>query len=123
MEFYSNQINVIELERQDAFDIGWKSFLVIVIVLWYLFKQANPVYLLDFATFEPPEEWKLTSEELMTIMKAQGCFTEDSLAFLERMLSQSGCGPSTAWPPGTVQCLRGLPADTSAEAARLESEV
>jgi len=122
MEFYNNQINVIELERQDAFDIGWKSFLVIVIVLWYLFKQANPVYLLDFATFEPPEEWKLTSEELMTIMKAQGCFTEDSLAFLERMLSQSGCGPSTAWPPGTVQCLRGLPADTSAEAARLESE-
>jgi hypothetical protein len=73
---------------------------------------------------------QLTSEELMTIMKAQGCFTEDSLAFLERMLSQvisiyahlpdhachyvtvilihtlvisqSGCGPSTAWPPGML---------------------
>jgi len=122
MEFYNNEMTIIELQRQDAVALGWKTFLVIAIVLWYLFKQENPVYLLDFATFEPPEDWKLTSDQLMSIMRGQGTFTEDSLAFLERMLSQSGCGPSTAWPPGTVQCLRGLPADTSAEAARLESE-
>ena len=59
----------------------------------------------------------------MQIMKFQDCFTDESLDFLSRMLQQSGVGPSTAWPPGTVQCLEGKRADTSAEAARKESEV
>ncbi len=116
-------MSIIELKGPVAFDLGWKTMAMLAALIWYATHREKPVYLLDFCTFEPPESWKLTAEQLMTIMRAQGCFTEDSLEFLARMLKQSGCGPATAWPPGTVQCLEGLPADRSAEAARKESEV
>ena len=71
----------------------------------------------------PPASWKLSPQQLMEVMAAQKCFSGESLAFLERMLTQSGCGPSTAWPPGITRCLQGLEQDTSVEAARKESEV
>jgi|TARA_B110000090_G_scaffold16322_1_gene16309 3-ketoacyl-CoA synthase len=60
----------------------------------------------------------------MKIMRAQNCFTEESLIFLAKMLKNSGCGPSTAWPPGIVKCLSGdnIPSDVSIEAARSEAE-
>ena len=104
-------------------DLGWKTMSIFALLLWYITRKEQPVYLLDFSCFEPPADWKVSQEQLMQIMKFQGCFTEESLDFLSRMLQQSGVGPSTAWPPGTVQCLEGKVADTSAEAARKESEV
>ena len=114
---------MIELQKPVAFDLGWKSMAILALVLWYFTHRSKPVYLIDFTTFEPPADWKMTQDELMEIMRRQGCFTEDSLDFLQRMLVQSGVGNSTAWPPGTVQCLKGLKADTSADAARKEAEV
>jgi len=96
---------------------------ILALVIWYITQREQPVYLIDFSTFEPPDEWKVTPDQLMQIMRAQNCFTEESVEFLDRMLKQSGCGPRTAWPPGTVQCLEGKTADTTAEAARKESEV
>ena len=108
----------------------------------YFLHRDKAVYVLDFTTFEPPESWKLSQAEILEILRREGTFTEESLAFQERMLAQSGVGPATAWPPGIVKVLRGpdLDADLSspeaaatagpgcvrdhsAEAARKESEV
>lgn len=115
-------MEILELQRKDALGLGWKTVLVLAISLWYLLHREKPVYLLDFATFEPPEDWKVSPEQLLDIMRFQDCFSEDSIGFLDRMLKHSGCGPSTAWPPGIVRCLKGEPADRTAEAARKESE-
>ncbi|GMH57271.1 hypothetical protein TrRE_jg1772, partial [Triparma retinervis] len=41
---------------------------------------------------------------------------------MKRILGRSGTGQATAWPPGIVQCLRGLPTDNSIEASRAEAE-
>lgn len=121
--FYLNQSEYFKLPRDLAVAVGWKAAAVLGIAVWYLHYTASPVYLLDFSTFEPPEEWKVSPEKLIDIMKAQGCFTPESIEFMSKMLAHSGCGPSTAWPPGIVQCLKGFKADRSAEAARKESEV
>jgi 3-ketoacyl-CoA synthase len=114
---------VFESNKPLVVDLGWKTMSIFALLLWYITRREQPVYLLDFSCFEPPADWKVSQEQLMQIMKFQGCFTDESLDFLSRMLQQSGVGPSTAWPPGTVQCLEGKAADTSAEAARKESEV
>ena len=120
--FFYGQSPLLSLPRDLVVSIGWKAGVLLLVAVWYLHYTSSPVYLLDFSTFEPPEEWKVSHEQLIEIMKNQGCFTPDSLEFMAKMLAHSGCGPSTAWPPGIVKCLEGHPADRSAEAARKESE-
>jgi predicted naringenin-chalcone synthase len=56
-------------------------------------------------------------------MKMQGYYNEESLAFMSRMLTQSGCGPKTAWPPGIIQCFQGQKIEQSVEASRKEAEI
>lgn len=120
----TNEVFNISLEKLVVFDLGWKSMLLCFIVLWLLNRRENAVYLLDFTTFEPPQSWKLTAEELLDVMRAQKCFTDESIAFQEKLMKQSGVGPSTAWPPGITRCREnGLKSDRSAAAARAESEV
>lgn len=106
-----------------AFELGWKAAALIAVVALYFSRRRREVYLVDFTTFEPPDHWRLSPEQILTIMRSQGVFTEESIAFLERLLSQSGCGPLTAWPPGILRCLEGLPQDYSFEGARREAEI
>eukprot|EP00428_Durinskia_dybowskii_P064343 CAMPEP_0170377026 /NCGR_PEP_ID=MMETSP0117_2-20130122/12047_1 /TAXON_ID=400756 /ORGANISM="Durinskia baltica, Strain CSIRO CS-38" /LENGTH=545 /DNA_ID=CAMNT_0010632285 /DNA_START=123 /DNA_END=1760 /DNA_ORIENTATION=- len=122
-ELLVNDMTIVEVERKEALGFALKAIAVTIILLWYLSTKEKTVFLLDFSTFEPPEEWKCTSEQIMEMLRAQGCFTEESLKFQERMLAQSGVGPATAWPPGITQCLKGELRDSSTEAARQESEV
>lgn len=81
------------------------------------------MFLLDFATFEAPESWKVTPEQTIDLMRRQKCFSEESVQFMERMLNQSGVGPATAWPPGINRCFKDEPYDSSIEASREEAEV
>lgn len=105
-------------------DMSWRSTLLGLCLVWYLARHHHPVYLVDFVTFEPPDSWRLTHEQLMTCMRRQRCFTEESISFLKRILDKSGTGQRTAWPPGITQCLNSesATADQSVEAARKESE-
>ena len=75
---------------------------LLALIVWYINQGEKQVFLVDFSCFEPPDSWKVSHEQLMQMMRAQDCFTEESLGFLSRMLQQSGCGPSTAWPPGQL---------------------
>jgi len=97
------------------------TFAVLVIAVWYMRRQ-NPVYLLSFATFQAPDSWKCSHKDISQIMKRQGCFTEQSLEFMDRILERSGTGQATAWPPGIVQSLNGEKADRSMAASRQEAE-
>lgn len=105
-------------------DMSWRSTLLGLCLVWYMARHHRPIYLVDFVTFEPPDSWRLTHEELMTCMQRQRCFTEESILFLKRILDKSGTGQRTAWPPGITQCLKddSKTADQSVEAARKESE-
>ena len=99
---------------------------LIICVLWWATHRHNPIYLLDFATYKPPASWKVSQEDVMEIMRRKKCFTQESLDFMERILTNSGTGPSTAWPPGILKLLRSddknLTADQTEEGAREEAE-
>lgn len=96
--------------------------LVLAICAWII-RRDNPIYLLSFATFKAPDEWKCSHEDIMEMMRRQNCFNRESLNFMQRILDRSGTGPATAWPPGIVQCLQeGTKADRSIAASRKEAE-
>jgi hypothetical protein len=114
--FWLNEVPSIQLERVAVFDLGWQSFLVLALIIFVLKRTENAIYLVDFACFEPPESWRLSPAQIMDCLKAQQCFTQQSLDFMERMLERSGCGPKTAWPPAILKvcaclqaCLPALP--------------
>lgn len=95
--------------------------LVLVVIGWIL-TNDNPIYMLAFSTFKAPDSWKVTHDKFVEMMKLQGCFTDESVAFMARLIARSGTGQSTAWPPGIVQCLDGKKSDRSIEASRKEAE-
>jgi len=98
------------------------TFVVLVVIGW-IARMDNPVYLLSFATFKAPDKWKVSHEEIVEMMRRQKCFNEESINFMARLLVRSGTGQSTAWPPGIVQCLEeGKEPSRSIEMSRKEAE-
>lgn len=121
--FWVTEVPTIQLERVAVFDLGWQSMLVIALIIFVLKRTEKSVYLVDFACFQPPETWRLSPQQILDCLKAQQCFTQESLDFMERMLERSGCGPKTAWPPAILKVLKGEPLHTGTEEAREESRV
>jgi hypothetical protein len=105
-----------------------------ILMLFYLFVhfRSRPVYLLDFACFDPPESWQVSHEGdfasavplcrrpgrwfvnlvstcvlmragIMKAMAQTKKFSQESLDFLARMLSTGNTGPNTHWPPYIVK--------------------
>jgi len=95
-------------------ELQWIAPVFVVMVGALLLRRGRSVYLIDFATFEPPESWKVTHEELVTILRnvathrrASGlsAFDEADIEFQAKVLRASGTGQTTAWPPAIVRYL------------------
>eukprot|EP00557_Chaetoceros_sp_GSL56_P002163 CAMPEP_0176500598 /NCGR_PEP_ID=MMETSP0200_2-20121128/13653_1 /TAXON_ID=947934 /ORGANISM="Chaetoceros sp., Strain GSL56" /LENGTH=544 /DNA_ID=CAMNT_0017899309 /DNA_START=603 /DNA_END=2237 /DNA_ORIENTATION=+ len=114
--------SILSLRKEALFSPAVEACFVSLVVMILIVKMDNPTYLLSFATFKAPKEWKVSHEQIIEMMKRQGCFTEDSLDFMQRLLERSGTGQSTAWPPGIVRTLEGKPPDRSIEGSRREAE-
>jgi len=122
-ELLFKQVTMVTSIRKEAiFSPAVEGTFVVLVILGWILTMDNPIYLMSFATFHAPDSWKLTHDQIIETMKIQGCFTEDSIKFMSRLLERSGTGQQTAWPPGIVQSLHGKPADRSIEASRKEAE-
>lgn len=113
--------SILSLRKEALFSPAVETTFLILIVMAWIVRADNPVYLLSFSTFKAPESWKVSHEQLIEIMRRQECFTTDSIDFMKRLLAKSGTGQSTAWPPAIVQVLDGKPRDSSIEASRDEA--
>jgi len=114
--------SILNLRKENLFSPEVEVTFLALVIMGIIVKMDNPTYLLSFATFKAPKEWKVSHEQIIEMMKCQDCFTQESLDFMKRLLVRSGTGQSTAWPPGIVQCLRGEPTDNSIQGSRTEAE-
>lgn len=98
--------------------------LVLFVCGWWI-RMDSPIYLMSFATFKAPDDWKCSHDDIVEMMRRQECFTEESLEFMKRILERSGTGQATAWPPGIVRSLKDKTkkADRSMAASRQEAEI
>ncbi|KAF4690320.1 inositol polyphosphate kinase kcs1, partial [Perkinsus olseni] len=96
----------------DAF--GWlqqNSTLAATVAIFALVTQryffsTRSVYCIDHCEFNPPDEWKVSRADIVKILSTDKNLTPESLAFLERLLSNSGTSDHTAWPPNLVKSLK-----------------
>jgi hypothetical protein len=60
-----------------------------VIVTAFVARRTNEVYLLDFAVFDAPEEWRISRAELLKIVANTGrhekSFTDEDVAFMQKV--------------------------------------
>lgn len=100
------------------------TVLLLLLGAWRM-RRESPVYLMGFATWKAPDSWKLTHDQIMSLMQQQECFTEESLAFMRRILERSGTGPATAWPPSITYCAeqKGAKVNQRLETRREEARV
>ena len=123
--FSAESVVKLQLDKLTAIELAGRVGILLAMFMVWVSYQQKPVYLLDFATFEPPASWRINHDQLLSIMEETGSFTPESMAFQKRLLAQSGCGEDTAWPPGIVSVLKkGIKEgyDKTTEAARQESE-
>jgi len=115
-------ITILSIRKETLFSPQVEITFLILVVMGWIMRMDNPVYLLSFATFKAPESWKVSHEQLIEIMRRLNCYNDESISFMERLLARSGTGQSTAWPPGIVRVLDDKPRISSSEASREEAQ-
>jgi len=114
--------SILSLRKEALFSPEVETTCLVLVIMAWILRMDNPIYLLSFSTFKAPESWRVSHDQLIEIMKKQKCYEEDSINFMKKILAKSATGQSTAWPPGIVQVLEGKPTERSTEASRQEAE-
>lgn len=101
-------------------ELQWIAPIFFVMIGALLLRRGRSVYLIDFATFEPPESWRISHGQLVEILhtvaahrKAQGLSynTVADIEFQAKVLENSGTGQATAWPPTITKVLKSVGKD------------
>lgn len=93
--------------------------LVLLFTSLYFLKVKYSVYLVDFATYQPPDELKMPHDKFMERTREVGWFTQESIDFQEKLLYRTGLGNETYFPPG----IHKFPPELGMDAARKEAEM
>ncbi|CAJ1404675.1 unnamed protein product, partial [Effrenium voratum] len=75
------------------------------LILAYMSQHKPSVYCLENLVYKPPQDWEVSQKQIVKMLEAQHCFNEASIDFQQRILDNSGTGPSTHWPPGGASSL------------------
>jgi len=77
------------------------------------------VYLVDFAVYQPPDDLKVPTDRFLRQTRRSGFFDEDAVKFQEKLLTRTGLGEDTYFPPGILSD----PPSLTMKDARHESEL
>jgi 3-ketoacyl-CoA synthase len=94
-------------------------FLVIIAGTVYFMSRPRPVYLVDYACFRPPRNFRVPFSTFLEHARLVPQFDERAVRFQVRILERSGLGEETCLPPANHY----IPPTCSMEAARGEAEL
>ncbi len=103
----------------------WHLYGIALVAFLLLRSWSQPaVYLVDFSVFQPPSDWAVSQKDCIDLLRKYGCYTEESIDFMGRILARSGTGEATHWPPGTSAMKHDPDAklDVSMDGARAEAQ-
>ncbi|XP_004501406.1 3-ketoacyl-CoA synthase 10 [Cicer arietinum] len=68
----------------------------------YFMSRPRPIYLIDFACYQPHHELKVSREQFIELARKSGKFDEESLNFQKRIVMSSGIGDETYIPKSLI---------------------
>lgn len=95
------------------------SGLIVFLTTLYFTTRPRKVYLLNFACYKPEPERMCTREIFMDRSKLTGSFSDENLAFQQKILERSGLGQNTYMPEALLR----VPPNPCMEEARKEAEM
>lgn len=95
------------------------SSVLVFLATVYFMSRPRKVYLLDFACYKPEPERMCTREIFMKRSVLTGSFTEENLAFQQKILERSGLGQSTYLPEAVLR----VPPNPCMAEARKEAQM
>lgn len=115
-----------ELAQVQAFvsdPISLEILAIVSLIVAYASRTKPSVFCIENCVFVPPKSWQVSQEDILTMMRAQGCFAQESLDFSRRLLERSGTGERTHWPPSMILSRDGeTKAVTNVDVARDEAK-
>jgi 3-ketoacyl-CoA synthase len=122
--FFQDDISKAVLDAPQTLYLVF-AFVAVVIIFLSVVRsllRKPSVYCVETAIYVPPASWQRTHEELLTFLRAQGTYSEESYSFLAKTLDRSDTGDSTHWPPASLASLDGVTkAVMDRDATRIES--
>ncbi|XP_050372085.1 3-ketoacyl-CoA synthase 11-like [Argentina anserina] len=95
------------------------SSLLVFLTTVYFTTRPRKVYLVNFACYKPENERMCTREIFMHRSKLTGSFSDENLAFQQKILERSGLGQNTYMPEAVLR----VPPNPCMEEARKEAEM
>lgn len=121
--YYTELIEVYQAHPKDFYIATFVMTLSVAVVVWvitvFLLTRARKVCLVDFAVFTPEDKFKVPSAKFSKNSRATGFFSEEAMAFQEKLLGRTGLGEETYFPPGVMA----EPPSLTMEDARVESRL
>lgn len=83
-----------------------------ILIAMFFYRSNKSIHLYDFATFEAPDDWKISHKDIGHIIRnlashrkrmGMSHHSELDAQFQQKVLANSGTGNATAWPPAIVQ--------------------
>jgi 3-ketoacyl-CoA synthase len=62
---------LLNLRKEAIFSPSVEICFVVLVVMAWILRMDNPVYLLSFSTFKAPESWKISHADFINLMKNQ----------------------------------------------------
>jgi 3-ketoacyl-CoA synthase len=90
---------------------------VLVLLTWMVARRERAVYLMQFAVYQGHDKNKVPHDFFMRRCRETGFFTDEALAFQEKLLHRTGLGNETYFPDSVMN----HPPDLTIEAARAEA--
>jgi 3-ketoacyl-CoA synthase len=94
---------LLKLLRPNIFELVAAATFFALLQVAYEVHRKRPVYLIDFATYKPPEKNRVTHESFLSLTRLVGLFNEEDITFQEKLLKSSGIGDHTYFPDGILQ--------------------
>ncbi|KAI4335032.1 hypothetical protein L6164_013718 [Bauhinia variegata] len=96
------QIEIITGKVFSTKDDVWEALFLLglLCLTLYFYNDMIPrsTYLLDFACYRPPNEFKISKAEFIELARRSGNFNDAAIEFQERVLKKSGIGDETYMP-------------------------
>ncbi|KAH0935005.1 hypothetical protein BRARA_C04403 [Brassica rapa] len=78
--------------------LAYPLFIFLLLLIYHFLTPSSSVFLLDFSCYRPPDHFKITKSDFISLAMKSNNFSETSMELQRKVLEQSGIGEESYMP-------------------------